>query len=70
MRGLLATPISPQSLTLLSGEAGKAQMDSLTMTDAEGDGMGEAVGGVVGGAVGPVQDCPWAARFPVFLCLV
>jgi phage-related tail protein len=52
VQGLLATPISPQSITLLSGEAGKSQVASLATTDAERDGMGEAVGGVVGGAVG------------------
>jgi len=52
VQGLLATAISPQSITLLSGEAGKSQVASLTTTDAERDGMGEAVGGVVGGAVG------------------
>jgi MFS family permease len=52
VQGLLATAISPQSITLLSGEAGKSQVASLTTTDAERDGMGEAVGGIVGGAVG------------------
>jgi phage-related tail protein len=52
VRGLLATPIPPQSITFLSGEAGKSQVSSLTTTDAESDGMGEAVGGVLGGAVG------------------
>jgi hypothetical protein len=50
VQGLLATPISPQSIIFLSGEAG--QVDSLPTTDAERDGMGEAVGGLVGGAVG------------------
>ncbi len=44
VQGLLATAISPQSITLLSGEAGKSQVASLTTTDAERDGMGEAVG--------------------------
>ena len=52
VQGLLATPISPQSITLMSGEAGKSQVATLATTDAESDGMGEAVGGVVGGAVG------------------
>ena len=52
VQGLLATPISPQSITMLTGEAGEAQVDRLPTTDAERDGMGEAVGGVVGGAVG------------------
>jgi hypothetical protein len=52
VQGLLATPISPQSIMFLSGEAGKAQVDNLPTTDAERDGMGEAVGGLVGGAVG------------------
>jgi hypothetical protein len=52
VQGLLATPISPQSIIFLSGEAGEAQVDSLPTTDAERDGMGEAVGGLVGGAVG------------------
>jgi hypothetical protein len=52
VQGLLATPISPQSITLVSGEAGKSQVATLATTDAERDGMGEAVGGVVGGAVG------------------
>ena len=51
VQGLLATPISPQSIIFLSGEAGKAQVDSFHH-DAERDGMGEAVGGLVGGAVG------------------
>ena len=52
VQGLLATPISPQSIIFLSGEAGQAQVDSLPTTDTERDGMGEAVGGLVGGAVG------------------
>jgi hypothetical protein len=52
VQGLLATPISPQSIIFLSGETGKAQVDSLPTTDAERDGMGEAVGGLLGGAVG------------------
>lgn len=52
VQGLLATSISPQDITLLSGEAGNAQVDTLRTTDAERDGMGKAVGGVVGGAVG------------------
>jgi hypothetical protein len=52
VRGLMATPIAPQSITLLTGEAGRAQLGSLATTDAERDGMGEAVGGLVGGAVG------------------
>lgn len=52
VQGLLATPIPPQSITLLSGETGESQVATLTTTDAERDGMGEAVGGVVGGAVG------------------
>jgi hypothetical protein len=52
VQGLLATPISPQSIIFLSGEAGNAQLDSLPTTDTERDGMGEAVGGLVGGAVG------------------
>jgi hypothetical protein len=52
VQGLLATPISPQSIVFLSGESGTAQVDSLATTDAERDGMGEAVGGLVGGAVG------------------
>jgi hypothetical protein len=52
VQGLLATPISPQSITLLTGEAGKSQVASLPTTDAERDGMGEAVGGALGGAVG------------------
>ncbi len=34
IQGLLATPISPQSITLLSGEAGKSQVATLTTTDA------------------------------------
>lgn len=52
VQGLLASPVSPQSITFLSGEAGKSQLATLVTTDAERDGMGEAVGGVVGGAVG------------------
>jgi hypothetical protein len=52
VQALLATPISPQSIALMTGEAGEAQVASMTTTDAERDGMGEAVGGVVGGAVG------------------
>ncbi len=52
VQGLLATPISPQSIVFLSGEAGRAQLDSLPTDDAERDGMGEAVGAVLGGAVG------------------
>jgi len=52
VQGVLATPISPQSIVLLRGESGTAQVDSLATTDAERDGMGEAVGGLVGGAVG------------------
>ncbi len=52
VRGLLATPILPQSITLLTGEAGKSQVATLVTTDAERDGTAEAVGGVVGGAVG------------------
>ena len=52
VQGLLATPVPPQSITFLSGEAGKFQISSLTTTDAERDGMGEAVGGVLGSAVG------------------
>jgi hypothetical protein len=52
VQGLMAAPVSPQSITLLSGEAGKSQIATLATTDAERDGMGEAVGGVVGGAVG------------------
>lgn len=52
VQGLLATPIAPQAIILLSGEAGSAQVDNLPTTDAERDGMGKAVGGVVGGAVG------------------
>jgi hypothetical protein len=63
VQGLLATAISPQSITLLSGEAGKSQVASLTTTDAERDGTGEAVGGIV--RSGQVQDCPWAAPLPV-----
>ena len=51
-QGLLAARIPPQSINFLSGETGKAQLDSLPTTDAERDGMGEAVGGLVGGAVG------------------
>jgi hypothetical protein len=52
VQGLLATPIAPRSIIFLSGEAGKAQVENLTTTDTERDGMGEVVGGVVGGAVG------------------
>lgn len=52
VQGLLAIPISPQSITLLSGEVGRAQLDSLPTDDAERDGMGEALGAVVGGAMG------------------
>lgn len=52
VQGLLAVPIAPQAIVLLSGESGKAQVESLATTDAERDGMGEAVGGLVGGAVG------------------
>jgi hypothetical protein len=52
VQGLMAVPISPQSITLLSGEAGKSRIATLATTDAESDGMGEAVDGVVGGAVG------------------
>ena len=52
VEGLLATPISPQSIMFLSGQAGEAQVDSLPTTDAERDGMGQAVGGLVGGAAG------------------
>lgn len=49
---LLATPIPPQVIALLSGEGGKSQLATLATTDAEPDGIGEAVGGVIGGAVG------------------
>ena len=49
---LMAAAISPQSITLLSGEAGQSHCVAGATTDAERDGMGEAVGGVVGGAVG------------------
>jgi hypothetical protein len=52
VRGLLATPLPPQSITLLSGSTGTAQVSGLPVSDAERDGMGEAMGGVVGGAVG------------------
>jgi hypothetical protein len=52
VQGLLANRISPQSIILLSGEAGKAQLDTLPMDDSERDGMGGAVGAVVGGAMG------------------
>ena len=52
VQGLMAAPISPQSITLLSGEAGKSQIATLATTDAERDGMGEAVGGVVGAVAG------------------
>ena len=49
---LMAAAISPQSIALLSGEAGQSQIATLATTDAERDGIGEAVGGVIGGAVG------------------
>ena len=52
VQGLLATRISPQSIVFLSGEVGRAQVDSLPTDDAERDGVGEAVGAVVGGAMG------------------
>jgi len=52
VQGLLATPIAPRFILFLSSEAGKAQVENLTTTDTERDGMGEVVGGVVGGAVG------------------
>jgi hypothetical protein len=52
VQGLLAMRISTQSIIFLSGEAGKAQLNSLPTDDAERDGMGEAVGAVVGGAMG------------------
>jgi hypothetical protein len=52
VQGLLANRISPQSIILLSGEAGKAQLDTLPTDDSERDGMGGAVGAVVGGAMG------------------
>ena len=41
-----------QSISLLSGESGESQVDTLPTTDAERDGMGEAMGGLIGGAVG------------------
>ena len=47
VKGLMATRISPQSIVLLSGEVGKAQLDSLPTVDAERNGMGEAVGGLL-----------------------
>jgi hypothetical protein len=52
VQGLLATPIAQRSIIFLSGEAGKAQVENLTTTDTERNGMREVVGGVVGGAVG------------------
>lgn len=52
VQGLLATPIAQRSIIFLSGEAGKAQVENLTTTDTERNGMSEVVGGVVGGAVG------------------
>ena len=52
VRGLVARGLSLQSISLLSGEAGTAQIENLPTTDAERDGMGEAVGAVVGGSVG------------------
>jgi hypothetical protein len=52
VQDLLATPIAPRSIIFLSGEAGKAQVEDLTTTDTERNGMSEVVGGVVGGAVG------------------
>lgn len=52
VRGLMARGLPPQSIVLLSGEAGAAQVAVLPTTDAESDGMGEAVGAVVGGAAG------------------
>ena len=48
VQGLLATPIAPRFILFLSSEAGKAQVENLTTTDTERDGMGEVVGGVVG----------------------
>ena len=48
VQGLLAAPIAAPSIIFLSGEAGKAQVENLTTTDTERDGMGEVVGGVVG----------------------
>jgi hypothetical protein len=52
VRGLLAKGFSPKSITLLSGESGKTEVELLPTTDAEADGMGEAMGAVVGGAMG------------------
>ena len=52
MRGLLARGVPSQSIIFLSGEAGSAQAENLSTTDAERDGMGETVGAVIGGAVG------------------
>jgi hypothetical protein len=68
VRGLLATPISPQSIIFLSGEAGEAQVDSLPTTDAERDGMGEAVGGLVGGAVGAGAGLGLGSAIASLLC--
>lgn len=52
VRGLMARGIPPQSITLLSGEAGNDQVQRVPTTDAERDGMGETMGAVLGGAVG------------------
>jgi hypothetical protein len=52
VRGLLARGISPQSISLLSGESGKAEVERLPTTDAEPEGMGQTMGAVVGGAMG------------------
>jgi hypothetical protein len=52
VKSLLATSVPRQSVSLLSGEAGESQLETLATTDAERDGMGGAVGGVIGGAVG------------------
>jgi hypothetical protein len=52
VRGLTARGISPQAILFLTRESGSTQVENLSTTDAEPDGMGETVGAVVGGAVG------------------
>src|ERR1700730_7493605 len=67
VQGLMATPVSPQGITLLSGEAGKSQVATLATTDAERDGMGEAVGAAVGGAVGASAGLSLGSAIASFL---
>ena len=57
VQGLLATPIPPQSITLLSGEAGESQVASLKPW---------AVSSVAQPV--PVRVYPWAARSPACSC--